>query len=55
MSLLQATGIAKRYGGLTALSDVELAVGEDEFIAVIGPNGAGKSNSAQCPDRARPA
>ncbi|MBB4363090.1 ABC-type branched-subunit amino acid transport system ATPase component [Bradyrhizobium sp. CIR18] len=43
MSLLQATGIAKRYGGLSALSDIDLSVGQGEFVAVIGPNGAGKS------------
>ncbi|OAF16438.1 ABC transporter ATP-binding protein [Bradyrhizobium centrolobii] len=43
MSLLQATEVAKRYGGLAALSDVDLSVGEGEFVAVIGPNGAGKS------------
>lgn len=43
MSLLQATSIAKRYGGLAVLSGVDLSVGAGEFVAVIGPNGAGKS------------
>lgn len=43
MTLLHATGVSMRYGGLMALSGVDLAVAPAEFVAVIGPNGAGKS------------
>ena len=43
MTLLQATDISKRYGGLMALSEVDFSVAPGEFVAVIGPNGAGKS------------
>ena len=43
MTLLRATAISKRYGGLMALSDVDFTVAPGEFVAVIGPNGAGKS------------
>jgi len=43
MSLLQACGVTKVYGGLQALTDVDLTVMPGESVAVIGPNGAGKS------------
>jgi zinc/manganese transport system ATP-binding protein len=36
-------GVAIRIGGRPILSDVSLAVGHGEFVAVLGPNGAGKS------------
>ncbi|MDS1141991.1 branched-chain amino acid ABC transporter ATP-binding protein/permease [Pusillimonas sp. SM2304] len=41
--VLEARGITKQYGGLTAVSDVDFAVSEGEMRGVIGPNGAGKS------------
>jgi branched-chain amino acid transport system ATP-binding protein/branched-chain amino acid transport system permease protein len=40
---LEARNLGKRYGGLTAVRDVSLAVERGAVHAVIGPNGAGKS------------
>ncbi|MCY1138057.1 ATP-binding cassette domain-containing protein [Actinoplanes sp. Pm04-4] len=40
---LQARGIAKRFGALTALSDINLHVDPGEVLGLIGDNGAGKS------------
>jgi branched-chain amino acid transport system ATP-binding protein len=42
-ALLSARGLNKRFGGLTAVSDVSLDLWCDRIHAVIGPNGAGKS------------
>src|SRR3989337_2626232 len=41
--LLEATGIAKRYGAVVALRNASLAVRPGEVHALMGANGAGKS------------
>jgi len=40
---LDAEGVTKQFGGLTAVSDVSLRVPERSIVSIIGPNGAGKT------------
>lgn len=48
MGILNVQNVNKRFGGLKALSDVNLDVQENTVHAVIGPNGAGKSTLLNC-------
>jgi ABC-type branched-subunit amino acid transport system ATPase component len=41
--LLEIRDVSKHFGGLYALSGLDLHVDEGEIVSVIGPNGAGKS------------
>jgi len=41
--LLDAQGVTIRFGGLTAVSDFNLAIASHELVGLIGPNGAGKT------------
>ncbi len=41
--LLEAKGISKSFGGLSAVSEVSFTIGKEELVSIIGPNGAGKS------------
>ena len=45
---LRTEDLTVRFGGLTALNQVNFAVGRDEIRAIIGPNGAGKSTFFNC-------
>lgn len=42
-NLLEARGVTKRFGGLTAVSSVEYNIVKGKINAIIGPNGAGKT------------
>lgn len=41
--VLDVQGLTVRYGGMTALSEVNLRMGEGELVGIIGANGAGKT------------
>jgi len=48
MSVLELSAVSKRFGGLQALSEVNLSVAPGEVLGLIGPNGAGKSTLVSC-------
>src|SRR5262249_45014900 len=43
MALLEARRVTKKFGGLIAVKNVDLAIEENTIAALIGPNGAGKT------------
>jgi len=56
-TILQVDRVAKSFGGLTVLNDIDMTVDRGELVGLIGPNGAGKSTlfnvitSIYIPDR----
>ncbi len=49
--ILEARGIVKRFGGLTAVRRVDISVGQGEMVGLIGPNGSGKTTLFDCLSR----
>ncbi|NLO99972.1 MAG: ABC transporter ATP-binding protein, partial [Clostridiaceae bacterium] len=43
MPILSVKKLTKSFGGLTAVSNVNMEINEGELVGLIGPNGAGKT------------
>jgi len=44
-ALLEIRGLARRFGGVAAVKDLDLEVRDGELVSLIGPNGAGKTTT----------
>ncbi|MGC1816892.1 MAG: ABC transporter ATP-binding protein [Casimicrobiaceae bacterium] len=41
--LLEVQHLTKRFGGLTAVSDISFSLGDGDIVGIFGPNGSGKT------------
>ncbi len=46
--VLECNGVLKRFGGITAVNDVDLQLREGQVLGLIGHNGAGKTTLMDC-------
>ncbi|WAC18289.1 ABC transporter ATP-binding protein [Luteolibacter sp. SL250] len=47
-TIIQARGVAKRFGNFEAIATMDLEVGKGQCVGLLGPNGAGKSTFIGC-------
>ncbi|NMB28349.1 MAG: ATP-binding cassette domain-containing protein, partial [Tissierellia bacterium] len=43
MSVLKVSNLSKNFGGIKAVTDINLDIEKGQIIGLIGPNGAGKT------------
>jgi ABC-2 type transport system ATP-binding protein len=48
MNVIEIDALAKRYGTVTAVTDVSLSIADGESFGYLGPNGAGKTTTIRC-------
>ena len=46
--LLEAVSVTKRFGGFTALDELDISISDGERLGLIGPNGSGKTTFINC-------
>ena len=46
--LLEIVELTKRFGGLSAVSDVSFSIASGEIVGIFGPNGSGKTTLFEC-------
>ena len=45
--MIQVSGVSKSYERLQVLHDINLSIGDGEFVSIVGPSGAGKTTLLQ--------